>query len=39
MKKIILGVLLALCLLAACGQKGNLYLPSTPSPTLPSKSI
>jgi predicted small lipoprotein YifL len=35
MKKIILGVLIVLCLLAACGQKGNLYLP--PAPTAPSK--
>jgi predicted small lipoprotein YifL len=32
MKKIILGLLAALCLLTACGQKGNLYLP-TPSQT------
>jgi predicted small lipoprotein YifL len=30
MKKIILGVLTALSLLIACGQKGNLYLPEQP---------
>jgi len=28
MKKIILGGLMMLILLAACGQKGNLYLPA-----------
>jgi predicted small lipoprotein YifL len=40
MKKIILGVLITFCLLAACGQKGNLYLPPspiTPAPTVPTK--
>lgn len=34
-----LAVLICLCLLAACGQKGSLYLPAKKPPTTPTSPI